>query len=158
MLAVGQPRRARSGERNHGPINDMHNLILLAALLAGAVLFACLSLRLRQVKEISLRWLGAGFTGLIAIALFLTCVAASIGHYEQYYSRRAPVPELRVERSDEQIQRGRAIADSFCAGCHSPTGTFTGGKDIGKHLPVYLGAFISSNLTPAGPVKAWSDG
>src|SRR5262249_18499863 len=146
----------RSGETNHGPVNDMHNLVLLAALLAGAVLFACLSLRLRQVKQISLRWLGAGLTGLIAIVLFLTCVAPAIGQYAQYYSRPPPVPELRVEGSDEQIQRGRAIADSFCGGCHSPT--FTGGKDIGKHLPVYLGAFISSNLTPAGPVKQWSDG
>ena len=136
----------------------MHNLILLAALLAGAVLFACLSLRFRQVKEISLRWLGAGLTGLIAIVLFLTCLAASVGHYNQYYSRRAPVPELRVEGGDEHIQRGRAIADSFCGGCHSTTGAFTGGKDIGKHLPVYLGAFISSNLTPAGPLKQWSDG
>src|SRR5215472_16742553 len=142
MLAVGQPRRARSGERNHGPINDMHNLILLAALLAGAVLFACLSLRLRQVKKISLRWLGAGMTGLIAIVLLLTCLAVSVGHYIQYYSRRAPVPELRVEGRDEQIQRGRAIADSFCGGCHSPIEIFTGGKDIGNHLPVDLGAFI----------------
>src|SRR5215472_10961179 len=145
MLAVGQPRRARSGERNHGPINDMHDLILLAALLAGAVLFACLSLRLRQVKKISLRWLGAGLTRLIASVLFLTCVAASLGHYEQYYSRRAPAPELRVEGSDAQIQRGRA-AHRFRGGCHSTTGTFTGGKDMGKHLPVYRGAFISSNL------------
>src|SRR5215468_4234758 len=136
----------------------MHDLILLAALLAGAVLFACFSLRLRQVKKILHRWLGAGLTGLIASVLLLTCVAASVGHCKQYYSRRAPMPELRVEGSDEQIQRGRAIADGFCGGCHSPTGTFTGGKDIGKHLPVYLGAFISSNLTPAGPVKQWSDG
>ena len=131
----------------------MHNLVLLVVLLAGSVLFACLSLRLRQVKKISLQWLGAGLTGLIAGVLFLTCVAASLGHYEQHYSRHAPVPELRVEGSDEQIQRGRAIADSFCGGCHSPTGTFTGGKDMSKHLPVYLGAFISSNLTPAGPLK-----
>jgi len=136
----------------------MHNLILLAALFAGAVLIACLSLHLRQVKKISLRWLGAGLTGFIAIVQFLTCIVASVGHYKQYYSRHAPVPELRVEGSDEQIQRGQAIADSFCGGCHSPTGTFTGGKDIGKHLQAYLGAFVSSNLTPAGPLKQWSDG
>ena len=136
----------------------MRNLILLAALLVGAVLFACFSLRLRQVQKISLRWLGAGLTGFIAIVLFLTCIVASVGHYKQYYSRHAPVPELRVEGSDEQMQRGRAIADSFCGGCHSPIETFTGGKDIGNHLPVYLGAFKSSNLTPAGPLKQWSDG
>jgi hypothetical protein len=99
----------------------MHNLILLAALLASAVMFACLSLRLRRVKEISLRWLGAGLTGLIGIVLLLTCVVASVGHYKQYYLRRAPVPELLVEGSDEQIQRGRAIADSFCGGViHRP--------------------------------------
>src|SRR5215475_823336 len=81
----------------------MHNLILLAALLVRAVLFACFSLRLRQVQKISLRWLGAGLNGLIAIVLFLTCIVASVGHYKQYYSRHAPVPELLVEGSDEQI-------------------------------------------------------
>jgi cytochrome c553 len=136
----------------------MHNLILLAALLAGAALFACLSLRLRQMTKKSLRWLGVGLTGLIAIVLFLTCGAASVGHYKQYYSRRAPVPELRVEGSDEQIQRGRAIADSWCGGCHSRTGTFTGGGDSGKNLPVDVGTFIYANLTPAGTLKHWSDG
>src|SRR5215475_2706754 len=99
----------------------MHSLILLAALLAGAVLFACLSLRLRQVKRMSLRWFGAGLTGLIAIVLFLTCVAASVGHYKQYYSRRAPVPELRVGGSDEQIQRGRPLPTvSAEAAIHRP--------------------------------------
>jgi cytochrome c553 len=135
----------------------MHSLIMLAALLAAALLFVWFTFRLRRVKKASVRWLGAGLTGLVAVVLSFTCAAASVGFYKQY-SRRAPVPELQVEASDEQVQRGQAIADSFCAACHSKTGTFTGGEDIGKHLPVYLGAFISSNLTPAGPLKHWSDG
>jgi cytochrome c553 len=135
----------------------MLSLILLAALLAVALLFVWFTFRLRRVKKASLRWLGTGLTGLVALVLSLTCAAASVGLYKQY-SRHAPVPELQVEGSDEQVRRGQAIADSFCAACHSKTGPFTGGEDIGKHLPIYLGAFISSNLTPAGALKHWSDG
>src|SRR5215468_3823552 len=109
----------------------MHNGILLAVLLAGAVLFACLGCRLRQARKVSLRWFGAGLTGVLAIVLLLTGVAASVGHYRQYFSRRAPAPELRIEGTYEQLERGRAIADSWCGTCHSKTGTLTGDGDSG---------------------------
>jgi cytochrome c553 len=135
----------------------MHYLIVFAAFLAAAVLFAWFSLRLRRIKKTSLRWLGSGLAGLIAILLSLTCVAAATGFYKQGL-RSAPVPELRVEGRDEQIRRGQAIADSFCGGCHSESGTLTGGREIGKDLPINMGSFVASNLTPAGPLKQWSDG
>ncbi len=136
----------------------MSNLIVFAVFIAAAVLFAWLGLCLRRVKSVSLRWLGTGVSGLIALALSLTCVTGSVGLYKQQHSRSAPVPELRVEGSVEQIRRGQAIADSFCGACHSRSGTLTGGEDIGKHLPVDLGSFISSNLTAAGTLRQWSDG
>jgi hypothetical protein len=34
----------------------------------------------------------------------------------------------------------------------------TGGRDIGEDFPVHVRSFVSSNLTPAGPLKRWSDG
>ena len=34
----------------------------------------------------------------------------------------------------------------------------TGGVDLGKDFPMPLGSFVSVNLTPAGPLKDWSDG
>jgi mono/diheme cytochrome c family protein len=74
-------------------------------------------------------------------------------------SRSAPVRDyVKVTRTTEQIQRGQAIADSFCGACHSKTGTLTGGADLGKDFPISVGSFISSNLTPAGQLARWSDG
>jgi cytochrome c553 len=135
----------------------MHNLIVFAALLAAAALFAWLGLRLRSVKRPFLRWVGIGVADLLALTLVLICAAAAVGFYKQS-SRIAPVPEMRVEGSDQQIQRGKAIADSFCGACHSKGGTLTGGEDIGKHFPIDLGTFVSSNLTAAGSLRHWSDG
>ena len=34
----------------------------------------------------------------------------------------------------------------------------TGGVDLGLDLPINLGKFYSVNLTPAGPLKDWTDG
>jgi len=140
------------------PHIDMPDLIVFAVFIAAAILFAWLSPRLRNAKSVSLRWFGAGLTGLIAFALSLICVTAAVGLYEQRHWRSAPVPELHVEGSVAQVRRGQAIADAFCGACHSRSGTLTGGEDIGKHLPLDLGSFISSNLTAAGSLKAWSDG
>jgi cytochrome c553 len=136
----------------------MSNLIVFAVFIAAAILFAWLSLHLRHAKGIAVRWIGTGVTGLIALAVSLTCVTAGVGVYKQLYSRSTPVPELKVEGSAEQIRRGQDIADGFCGACHSRHGTLTGGEDIGKHLPLDMGSFVSSNLTAAGPLKQWSDG
>jgi mono/diheme cytochrome c family protein len=61
-------------------------------------------------------------------------------------------------RHARPIQRGEEVSNGFCSGCHSKTATLTGGANIGDDLPVPVGAFISSNLTPAGPLSRWSDG
>jgi cytochrome c553 len=135
----------------------MHNLIVFAAVLAAAALFAWLCLRLGRAQSRSVRWIGTGFTGIIALVLLLICAAAGAGFYRQH-SRSASVPELKVEDSAEDVHRGKAIADSFCGGCHSRTATLTGGFDVGKDLPLDLGTFLSSNLTAAGSLKQWSDG
>lgn len=38
----------------------------------------------------------------------------------------------------------------FARGCHPRTGTLTGGQQFAAEIPVRIGSFISSNLTPAG--------
>ena len=73
------------------------------------------------------------------------------------HTRSAPVPDLKVASTPEQIQRGQAIANSFCGACHSKTGPLTGGVDIGKDFPIPVGSFVSSNLTPAGHLSYWSE-
>jgi mono/diheme cytochrome c family protein len=74
------------------------------------------------------------------------------------HARGAPGLDLKVAVTSEQILRGQAISNGFCSGCHSTTGTLTGGLDVAKDLPVPIGSFVSSNLTPAGQLSHWSDG
>jgi mono/diheme cytochrome c family protein len=83
-----------------------------------------------------------------------------VGLARAYSPRSAPVPDLKVAASPEQIARGEHLANSFCASCHSATNELplTGGVDLGKDFPMPLGSFVSANLTPGGPLKDWSDG
>jgi mono/diheme cytochrome c family protein len=74
------------------------------------------------------------------------------------HSRKAPIPELTITRTPEQIKRGQAIATNFCGSCHSKTGKLTGGYGIGEDFSLPVGSFVTSNLTPAGRLRRWSDG
>lgn len=82
---------------------------------------------------------------------------ASAGLYT-LHSRTAPVPELKVAGTPEQIQRGGSLASSFCAACHTKTGTLSRGGDLAKDIPIPIGSFVTANLTPAGALRNWSDG
>src|ERR1700704_7018199 len=70
----------------------------------------------------------------------------------------APTLDVKVAGTPEQIVRGQALSDGFCSGCHSRAGTLTGGLDLAQDLPVPIGLFVASNLTPAGQLSHWSDG
>jgi mono/diheme cytochrome c family protein len=104
-----------------------------------------------------LKWVGAVLGSLLVAAIGAMAVIVFLG-WHKLNSRSAPVPYLTVAGSAEQIERGHAIANAFCGACHSKTGTLTGGEEFGKQFPIPLGTFVSANLTPAGPLKRWSDG
>lgn len=104
-----------------------------------------------------LRWAGVALSALLATGI-CALSALSIAGVIAIHSRSAPVPALRVAGTAAQIQRGEALANSFCGACHSSTSRLTGGRDIGKELAAPIGSFVSSNLTPAGQLSHWSDG
>jgi mono/diheme cytochrome c family protein len=104
-----------------------------------------------------LKWVGAILGILLTVIVAAVMVTVIVG-WHKLNSRSAPVPSVTIAGSAAQIERGRAIADAFCGACHSKTGTLTGGEEFGKHFPIPLGTFVSANLTPAGPLKGWSDG
>ena len=135
----------------------MSNLIISAILIAAAMLLAWLGFRAWRAKRRAVRWAGSVAASLLIVALCLISGVAVAG-LRKMHLRDAPAPNLNVEDDSEQIRRGEAIANSFCGACHSRTGTLTGGFDVGKDLSPRLGSFVSSNLTPAGPLKQWSDG
>jgi cytochrome c553 len=125
-----------------------------------AILFVFLvwcSVRAWHGKNPLLKWSGTCSAALLAVVVAVPAVLMSAGLVKRS-ARTAPIPSLTVAATPDQIARGREIADGFCGACHSRTGTLTGGEDIGKHFPVPIGSFISSNLTPAGSLAHWSDG
>jgi mono/diheme cytochrome c family protein len=135
----------------------MFNLICVAILIATTAMLLRMTVRAWRSRVAFLKWAGAG-TGAVLTVIFVTMTSVmAVGLYRSN-ARSAPVPDLKVAGTPEQIQRGKAIADGFCASCHSKTGTLTGGYEIGRKFPLPIGSFVSSNLTPAGSLRHWSDG
>ena len=135
----------------------MLNIFGLVMLIATAALLIWSSIRAWRQKNSFLKWGGAGLAALLAAVVSLVSGLTIAGLFK-LHTRDAPVPDLKVAGIPEQIQRGQAIANSFCDACHSKTGPLTGGVDIGKDFTMPVGSFVSSNLTPAGQLNHWSDG
>ncbi|MDB5639295.1 MAG: hypothetical protein JWP51_4203 [Bradyrhizobium sp.] len=135
----------------------MLDLFGLTMSIAVAALLARSSLGAWQLKNSFLKWVGAGLAAVLSTAATLVSVVAIVGLFK-VHARSAPVLDLKVAGTPEQIRHGQEISNGFCSGCHSKTGTLTGGLDLAEDLPVPIGSFVSSNLTPAGRLGNWSDG
>lgn len=108
------------------------------------------------MKSAYRKWSALSLACFMVTILLILATLSIVGLFT-LHSRRASLPQIDVPSAPERILRGKAIADSFCGGCHSQTGTLTGGPDIGKDLPLPIGSFIASNLTPAGHLQSWTD-
>jgi len=135
----------------------MENIIVLSVLIAIAALLVWSGVRAYRIQNSFLKWSGVGLAAVLGVVVS-SVNAVTIAGIVKQHGRSAPVPDLKVEATPERIARGKALADGYCSGCHSKTGTLTGGADIGQDIPIPVGSFVSSNLTPAGRVKIWSDG
>jgi mono/diheme cytochrome c family protein len=133
------------------------NLLWPSVFIGVAAVLVYLCARALRSKRRFLKWGGAGLAGLAATAFGLLGLISLMG-VDRLQARRAPVPDLKVAGTPEQVHRGQAIASAYCDACHSSAGTLTGGRDLGEHLPLPLGRFITANLTPAGQLSRWSDG
>lgn len=138
----------------------LSNIVIWLLLLSAVVALGWLVLRARRAKNVAVKWAGLIGGGLIALVLMLVSGLMLVGMVKAYSPRSAPIPAVQVAGTPEQIARGEHLANSFCASCHSTTNELplTGGLDLGKDFPMPLGAFVSANLTPAGPLQDWSDG
>jgi cytochrome c553 len=135
----------------------MLNVICVAVLIAMVALLVRTTTWVWRARIAFLKWAGVSI-GVVLTAIFAAAASVMTAGLYRLHARSAPVPDLKVAGTPEQIQRGRAVADGFCASCHSKTGTLAGGLDIGRKFPIPIGSFVSSNLTPAGSLKHWSDG
>ena len=130
----------------------MFELFALVMLIVIATLLAWLSLRAWRTGNGLIKWAITSLAALSSAAVTLICLFVIVGLFK-LHSRSAPAPVAEVAGTSEQVQRGTAISEGFCSGCHSATGTFAGGLDIAGHLPMPIGSFMSSNLTPGGRVR-----
>jgi mono/diheme cytochrome c family protein len=135
----------------------MLNAICLVILLVLVAVLAVLGARAWRSRNLWLRWGGVTLAGGAAAAFALASLVMFAGLYKMQV-RRAPVPDLKVAGTSEQITRGHAIATAYCDACHSSAGTLTGGRNLAEHLPLPVGRVIAANLTPAGQLRQWSDG
>jgi len=138
----------------------LSNILIWLAIVAVAVLLGWLTFRAWHARRKVVKWGGVIVSGLFTIVLILVSVVMLIGMVKVYSPRNTPITDLAIAGTSEQIARGQHLAGSFCASCHSTTNELplTGGVDLGKDFPMPLGSYVSVNLTPAGPLKNWSDG
>jgi mono/diheme cytochrome c family protein len=136
------------------------NLVILLVLIALVVLLFMFVRQAARARHWYLKWPGVVLGSLLALLLALVSIAAARGMYLFYMPGGSPVQEVKVAGTPEQIARGQHIASALCAECHTTTGQLplTGGRDLAADSPLPLGSFVSINLTPAGPLKDWSDG
>lgn len=136
------------------------NVLALLVLIALSVLLFWLARRAWRARHAYVKWPGTALAGLPGLLLALLSVFGIKGMLAFYSPGGSPVPNIKVAGTPEQVARGYHLANSLCVGCHSPNEALPliGGRDIGADSPLPLGHFVSVNLTPAGPLKDWSDG
>jgi mono/diheme cytochrome c family protein len=129
-------------------------------ILAVSGVLVWLAIRTWRSRKKLLKWIGGIFISLITLILALITIVSAIGLSKLYIVNADPVPNLKVEVSQAQIARGEHLASVYCIDCHSLNGQLplTGGKDMAADSPVPIGSLVSFNLTPAGPLKDWTDG
>lgn len=136
------------------------NIIGSLLLAVTAVFFGWLSSKVWRSRNALLKWAGSILTGLLSLIAAAVFVLALVGLLKASATRSVAKLDLNVAGTPEQIQKGEHIADFFCASCHSTTNELplSGGMDLAKDLPIPLGSFVATNLTPAGSLKDWTDG
>jgi mono/diheme cytochrome c family protein len=135
----------------------MLNMVLLSLLFIAAALLVWLTARTRRIHNRIGRWSAVTAAALATIATWALGVLAIAGSIKAH-GRTAPTPTVRIAATPQQIERGKAVSDSFCGGCHSKYGEMIGGMDVGKEITVPIGSFVAANLTPAGDLAKWTDG
>jgi mono/diheme cytochrome c family protein len=103
-------------------------------------------------------WLAPGLA-VVAVVLGIASVLGLIGVFRLYAPRASPAANVAVQLTPDQLIVATRRA-SGCRGCHS-SGTspaLDGGTANLLAGTPGLGVLVAPNLTPAGPLKDWTDG
>lgn len=132
---------------------------VLALFAVSAVLF-WLAVRVFRVRQVVLRWLGVVLLGLLGLVVGLVAVLAALGFQKVYLVNASPPPDFTASSDTQVIERGEHLATILCVDCHSNNNSLplSGGRDLVEGAEPPMGFSPAYNLTPAGPLKDWTDG
>jgi mono/diheme cytochrome c family protein len=146
--------------RRPSRLNMLPNAFGLALNMGVAAILVWITTRAWRSKRALAKWLGAPVAALVAILFSFVGGTALKGMTYAYARLGRPVQQMTVDRTPERVARGEHIANALCAGCHSLNESIplAGGKNFADDIPLPVGDIAPVNLTPAGPIKDWSDG
>lgn len=131
--------------------------LLLFAVLTGVLVWA--ALRAWRSRTKVKRFAGGILFSLLALVLLALTLLTARGLYVLYMPQRVQELPVVVSASPEQIARGRHLAETLCASCHSVSGELplTGGFNLAVDTGLPIGDLYPPNVTPAGAVAGWTD-
>lgn len=135
-------------------------LLGVLALFAASVVLFWLAARTFRARQVVLRWIGVVLLGLLGLVIGVVGIVAAIGFQKVYWVGAPPAPDFIASTDPQVIARGEHLATILCVDCHSPDNSLplSGGRDLATEVPLPLGFAPAYNLTPAGPLKDWTDG
>jgi len=138
----------------------LSNIAIWVCLVALTALTLWLTIRARRAARPISKWVGMSIGGIVGLVLLLVSGGSTKGLVMLYAPRGRPVRDLKFEHTPERIARGKHIAESWCAACHTLNGQLplSGGKNLSDEAGMPLGDLYTINLTPAGPLATWTDG
>jgi mono/diheme cytochrome c family protein len=136
------------------------NLVVLIVLALFVVLFAWVAWHSWHARRGIVKWAGTILDVLLTLFLLLVTLVMAKGFFTFYLPAGTPPQALKVEGTPDQIARGKHITSFFCVQCHGHDDQppLSGGEDLAANIPFPIGSIVPVNLTPAGPLKNWSDG
>jgi hypothetical protein len=125
----------------------MHNVVGLVILILLAGLLVWSTRRALAIENRILKWGGASLTAVLAVGVSVAAAVTTAGLIRMQ-PPSAPIPKPKVAGTVERVQRGEAIATSFCAACNATS------TDIVMAPPKGPGAKYGEYFL-SGPASAW---
>lgn len=124
-----------------------------------AVVIVWLTVKAWRSPRARIKW-PLGIVGsLLSVILLAISAFGTKGVLWMSIPSDRPAPDLKVQILPERVARGAEIAN-WCASCHSVKHVppLSGGPNLSDEAKMPFGDLYPVNLTPAGPLKTWTDG
>src|SRR5689334_13408502 len=136
------------------------NTVWAVGIVAVTVGLLWLTSRALRLKHPVAKWRGVVVGALFSLLFCFITYGGIKGMFDLYMPRGTAVRDLKVDMSPARVERGKHIANMWCASCHSKSHEvpLSGGGNLSEEAHMPLGDLYPINLTPAGPLKDWTDG